>query len=221
MDSVQHLTRTCPKCESTLPLEAFGKDKHTPDGLTCWCIVCRRRSVRRWAAANPDRGLATKRKWRLRHKARINAVRVRQRAADPEKIRKQERERYWKNPETYRAKKRSWDRRHPEWRRSYQRRRYRERPEIVKAWVKTYRARRRGAAGAFTYRDIARIKRLQRGRCAYCPRRLTRFHIDHIFPLVLGGSNFPRNLQLTCESCNTSKGGRDPLDYSRRMGRLL
>lgn len=34
---------------------------------------------------------------------------------------------------------------------------------------------------------------------------LARPHIDHIFPLALGGSNDLVNLQLLCETCNLKK----------------
>lgn len=33
-------------------------------------------------------------------------------------------------------------------------------------------------------------------------------NFDHIIPLKVGGNNDPSNWQLTCESCNKSKGAR-------------
>lgn len=33
-------------------------------------------------------------------------------------------------------------------------------------------------------------------------------HLDHMVPLAAGGSNDPTNFQLTCGTCNTSKGPR-------------
>lgn len=46
---------------------------------------------------------------------------------------------------------------------------------------------------------------LAAGRCAWCgaTKRLT---VDHIVPLVAGGSNRLRNLQCLCRSCNLAKG---------------
>jgi len=82
------------------------------------------------------------------------------------------------------------------------------------------RAVLRNCEGSFTKADIEEIRRLQRGRCAYCKIKgpLT---IDHIVALACGGSNCRSNLQLLCKSCNSSKRHSDPIDFARREGRLL
>jgi hypothetical protein len=42
-------------------------------------------------------------------------------------------------------------------------------------------------------------------RCVKCGQR-EKLEFDHIIPIVAGGSNTDRNIQLLCESCNRSKG---------------
>ena len=44
-----------------------------------------------------------------------------------------------------------------------------------------------------------------RGRCVTCESN-ERLEYDHIIPLVKGGSNTERNVQLLCETCNRRKG---------------
>lgn len=106
--------------------------------------------------------------------------------------------------------------------------------KIAKAWKEAHReqcnahsrnrhARKRAAEGHHTAEDIARILAAQNDRCAICSCALfdKKYEVDHIMPLSLGGSNWPRNLQITCEACNRSKHNADPLDFMRRLGRLL
>ena len=44
------------------------------------------------------------------------------------------------------------------------------------------------------------------GRCADCGGQ-QELEFDHVIPIVLGGSNTERNLQLLCAACNRRKGG--------------
>src|SRR5918992_4806912 len=56
-------------------------------------------------------------------------------------------------------------------------------------------------------------------RCEYCraPQRICgyRFHVEHIWPRTLGGTDDRSNLALACGPCNFAKGARthatDPL----------
>jgi hypothetical protein len=65
----------------------------------------------------------------------------------------------------------------------------------------------------------ARIEERAGGRCEYCqaPQRVCgyRFHLEHIIPVALGGSDDEFNRALACASCNLAKAdrgsGRDPL----------
>ena len=44
--------------------------------------------------------------------------------------------------------------------------------------------------------------------CQQCGQTEGRMHVDHIVPKRLNGSDLMENLQLLCEFCNLSKGGR-------------
>jgi 5-methylcytosine-specific restriction endonuclease McrA len=45
------------------------------------------------------------------------------------------------------------------------------------------------------------------GKCVRCGNN-ERLEFDHIIPVVKGGSNTERNIQLLCERCNREKGSR-------------
>lgn len=85
------------------------------------------------------------------------------------------------------------------------------------------RGRKFGALGWFNTTDILVIAKRQKHVCAACPIKIMRktWHIDHIKPLALGGSNFPRNIQLLCAPCNMAKGRKHPADFARERGLLL
>ncbi|WP_062212696.1 hypothetical protein [Aureimonas sp. AU12] len=93
--------KRCPKCERSLALYAFNKDKSLPSGLACWCRECtkaknkafyeakreeRCEKQRAWHHANPEKARANMRRQYQRNRTtRIaEAVRVKQQM-DPEK----------------------------------------------------------------------------------------------------------------------------------------
>lgn len=95
-------------------------------------------------------------------------------------------------------------------------------PEKRRAAMANCRTKRLCAVGTYTPEDIARIYKDQRGRCAYCRAKLNhKFHVDHIKPLARGGTNWPRNLQVTCASCNHHKHAADPIVHAQRSGLLI
>ena len=84
------------------------------------------------------------------------------------------------------------------------------------------RAKKNGAEGSYSLSDLAMIRKAQRDRCGYCRVQLGgKGHADHITPLSKGGGNFPRNIQLLCKRCNTSKRADDPIVFAQRMGLLI
>lgn len=62
------------------------------------------------------------------------------------------------------------------------------------------------APGLSAYRRIVLLRdwRAEGRLCAYCPSLAD--SIDHVVPLVLGGTNFEDNLAPVCRPCNSSKG---------------
>lgn len=102
---------------------------------------------------------------------------------------------------------------------------------VVKDWIKrnperrlVYRQNRRAAGPLRLSPDIVqKIEELQNSKCTNCKTNLKKSgkHIDHIFPVALGGTSDPSNIQLLCPTCNRKKGAKDPIRWAQEQGRLL
>lgn len=86
--------------------------------------------------------------------------------------------------------------------------------------------RAHAAPGLNSYRrSLLLAKWKQAGRsCAYCPAPADT--VDHVIPLVRGGTNFEGNLVPACRRCNGCKGGRLVVEWragrsARRMTKPL
>jgi 5-methylcytosine-specific restriction endonuclease McrA len=81
--------------------------------------------------------------------------------------------------------------------------------------------------GRHTTKDIIDLLEKQGGKCGICKIKLSnktgsgRYHIDHVNPIALGGSDDPDNLQLLCPTCNLRKNAKHPDEIARNMGLLF
>jgi len=73
---------------------------------------------------------------------------------------------------------------------------------------------KKNAIGKFTLKEWEDIKQKYNYTCLCCLKKEPeiKLTIDHILPLILGGSNYINNIQPLCISCN-SKKGKQNIDY--------
>jgi 5-methylcytosine-specific restriction endonuclease McrA len=91
-----------------------------------------------------------------------------------------------------------------------------------RAYVRNRRAKLAGNGGEHTGPQILDLLIRQRHKCPFCSANLRRgYHVDHIMPIHLGGSNDIGNIQLLCATCNISKGHKHPIIWAQKKGRLL
>jgi 5-methylcytosine-specific restriction endonuclease McrA len=174
--------KRCSRCHEWKPFEAFSRDKSMADGLRHYCKACISARYRE----NPEP-----------HKKRASEWNK----ANPEKYKVNRKRHYAAHAEAANSAARTWQSSNPDRNRSIQRRASHAR-----------RARQYKAGGAFTSIDIEAIRVAQGNRCYICHKKLTKYHIDHFIPLVLGGSNDPGNLRLACPHCNQSKHAKHPFE---------
>ena len=67
------------------------------------------------------------------------------------------------------------------------------------------------------------LMRRQNNTCTYCGHRriAASMDIDHIMPVVRGGSNNASNLQVICRPCNQRKGLQTDEEFRERYARLV
>ena len=95
-------------------------------------------------------------------------------------------------------------------------------PDAMKISKQKRRARKRDAGGSLSVGLTFRLFELQRGLCPCCNKSLgTDYHLDHIMPLALGGSNTDGNVQLLRATCNHQKHAKHPVEFMQSRGFLL
>jgi RNA polymerase-binding transcription factor DksA len=77
-------------------------------------------------------------------------------------------------------------------------------------------AKRRGAHGKLSKGIEQRLFEAQFGLCVCCGKPLgDDYHLDHIMPLALGGTNTDDNVQLLLAKCNLRKSAKHPEEWRR------
>lgn len=192
---------------------------------------------REYAQANKDKIAEWMKAYRAANKAALKAQTDAWRAANREKVRAADnahyaatkehhatlrKAHYKANKKTYSARSRAYRLAHAEQIRAIHKAYYEAHKEEFRAHRVTRRARKKGAIGRHTMSDIRNLFNLQQEKCAICGTSIsTGYHVDHIYPLVSGGSNDKYNLQLLCAPCNLSKHDKDPIVFMQELGFLL
>ncbi len=67
--------------------------------------------------------------------------------------------------------------------------------------------------------DDERLKMTAAQACYYCGDK-RQLCVDHLIPKIRGGPDAADNLIWACRRCNSSKGGRDMLEWMESKGRF-
>lgn len=65
--------KTCNKCQTDKPFDAFGRLTDAKDGMTYACIDCARAKMRAWRENNRDRDRVAKNRWAAENKDKLQA----------------------------------------------------------------------------------------------------------------------------------------------------
>lgn len=185
--------KTCTKCGESKSVTEFGRDIRKRDGKKSACRCCEKVAKSLERAANPEKAKADYAKWYAANRERECANTAAWRIDNPDRVKE------------HNAKQRTD---HPEAHRTYEHNR---------------RARKREAGGRLSTGLAEKLHKLQRGKCACgCKQPLgVNYHMDHIMPIALGGTNTDDNIQLLRSTCNQRKHAKHPVDFMQQRGFLL
>lgn len=212
--------RVCKSCNEKKPFDFFSIKKKKSGAFTYQtsCKSCRAEASREARKQSPDTVRAIDRKIRAgrteEQKTRQALYLAEWRKSNPQKV------------ATYRPK---------EALRRYSRTYYEKHKDEIKAAVAEYRRqnpdklralehsrRSREKSGKLSSNIVEVLFKKQKGLCVCCRAELGNdFHLDHIFPLALGGTNTDDNVQLLKSRCNLQKNAKHPIDFMRERGYLL
>jgi len=185
--------KTCSRCKTSKPYDAFSKDAGKSDGLAIHCKVCRAE----YRAAHKQEISEYNHKYRIENIERRKQYMDEYRAANKEQIQKQ--------------------------RRGYHQKYYADNADTLKRNVIQYAKNNRGRVNALCLKRHAdKLKRTpawadhERSTAYYdvCAffnevNGYTKYHVDHIIPLrgrKVSGLHVHNNLQVILASENASKG---------------
>lgn len=226
-------------CGETKPLEMFVKLKKSKDGCAADCKSCKKLKDKDYYEKTKDANKDKRKAYRESNKEYISNWKKDYYSNPENKTKKAETDRmyreenkdyiaerkkryYEENKDKIREYKTNYYYKNKEYLLEYYREYYEENPQVYKDRARNRRAKLKEVGGVFYKEDVDKLYELQQGKCVYCKTDLPEgFHVDHIMPISLGGSNWPENLQLLCPTCNLRKHAKDPFDWANEIGLLL
>jgi 5-methylcytosine-specific restriction endonuclease McrA len=170
---------------------------------------------------------ARQRTYNLKRREAMHDYNQRYHAEHREECQQRDREYHAAHREERNAKARQWAAEHVEERKAWGEEYRRKNLEAIKARNRNRYAQLRSLEGTHTAADIEDLFTVQGGKCAGCKKPLRKsgksktFHVDHVMPVIRGGSNDASNLQLLCPRCNIQKKAKTPEQWAEQIGKLF
>ena len=236
------MSKICSKCKIEKKYLNFYKSSDNKDGFRGACKECERTEARIRKEKNKERVNETTRLWRDRNQdhikeySRLYLLQNRDERLINSRIKYSENKKLFqlrcaawrlKNPNYHLTDKfkkcvKAWRSENKEKVRLNSQRWQSANPEKCRIKDHNRRARKLASGGKLSHGLAVKLFKLQRGKCAFCKQPLgVKYHLDHIMPLALGGSNTDDNIQLLHATCNFQKSAKHPIDFMQQRGFLL
>lgn len=231
------ISKACTKCRAYKATDEFCKSINTKDGLSYTCRACSYLANVAYIAKNSEKAKAARVAYRAANKEKIKAYKVAYRATNTEAVKSAETAYRVANKDKIKAISAAYYAENSEKKKAYSVNYYamytervraallayqKANPEARKTIGQNYRARKKSATGKLSKGLSTKLFKLQKGMCPCCAQPLgDDYHLDHVFPLALGGSNTDDNAQLLRKTCNLQKSKKHPVTFMQERGFLL
>lgn len=189
LEGCEILVKICNKCERSLDLSDYYKDKTKKDGLSTCCKDCRKQ----WKRDNKEKIASYNREYGQEHK---EEAKIRKRKNRNNRV------------EHYRQLHRNWVARNPEKNKENKRKDY---EKFKNAYIQRARLRRvlmESLRADLTYEQWVNTLFYFGQKCAYCGKD-GEMHQEHIIPVSKSGEYTKDNIIPACPKCNLSKNNKD------------
>ena len=160
--------------------------------------------------------------YRLENRAKTKETNAAWHEKNRDKVRKRKAEAYAADPARFKERSAAWKAANPAKVRAIDIAWRKANPGAVVSHRQNRRARKLRSEGRLSAGLTDRLFEQQKGKCPCCAQPLgDAYHLDHIVPLALGGTNTDDNMQLLRPICNHQKHAKDPIDFMQSRGFLL
>lgn len=205
------MIKFCKKCQTET--ERFRKGE---------CKLCAKARSALYRLENAERIKATNALYRLNNAEKVQQGRAKWSAANPEQSTLIARNWRLNNPEKMQECRNAWVAANPEKAKTLGAEWRKKNPDAVTRHNHNRRAMKVAGGGKLSTDIVKRLIVAQKGKCPCCGLDLgDKYHLDHILPLALGGSNTDNNVQILRAQCNLKKGRKHPVDFMQSKGFLI
>lgn len=197
--------KTCFRCGETKPLSNYSHRKYTSKDGTVkeyynkLCKPCRVDEERERVAANYESHIAKRRQYAKDNREHLNAYRLQHKRDNPERTKEIQRKSAEKNLARRRERRAERTATDPDYVLQLR----------IEGKMARYKRRARlagvAAAGRTTKAQWKHLLSECGNKCLKCGSKDKKLSMDHVFPLLLGGTSSVGNMQPLCTSCNSSK----------------
>lgn len=188
------------------------------------CKPCKKIRAAKWYEKNRDVIRKRCSDWYANNTEQAKSLALARRCADGQREKAAQKSAKWRenNPEKLKAYREAWYAANAQKVKILNAAYYAANPNVAKLAWQNRRAKKQASGGVLSKGLAPKLFKLQKGKCACCEQPLgENYHLDHIMPLALGGSNTDSNIQLLHQRCNNQKSKKHPVDFMQSRGFLL